>query len=138
MLSALQKASIAHGDLQHGNILVVNSAPKLVDYDGMYVPALSGNVSNEVGQPNYQHPRRTPLDFGPYLDNFSSWVILLSLVALSVEPQLWDKFQGGIDDCLLFRKRDFEEPHRSALIKALETSPSPDLRHAISLFRTVI
>src|SRR5438445_2803652 len=75
MFSAMQQVSIAHGDLRHGNILVVNGAPKLVDYDGMYVPALSGRVSNEIGQPNYQHPNRTASDFGPYLDNFSGWVI---------------------------------------------------------------
>ena len=137
MLSALQQSSIAHGDLQHGNILVVHSAPRLVDYDGMYVPALSGKRSNELGQPNYQHPRRSPFDFGPNLDNFSGWVILLSLVALSVDPKLWSVFKGG-DDCLLFRKRDFEEPHNSALVKALESEPSPEVRQAVALFKTVM
>jgi hypothetical protein len=137
MLSALQKASIAHGDLQHGNILVVNSIPRLVDYDGMYVPALSGRISNEVGQPNYQHPRRTALDFGPYLDNFSGWVIWLSIFALTINPKLWQTFRGG-DDCLLFKKRDFEEPHRSALLKALESESNPQFRQAIDMFRTVL
>jgi hypothetical protein len=137
MLSALQQAHIAHGDLQHGNILVVNSAPKLVDYDGMYVPALSGKLSNELGQQNYQHPHRTALDFGPSLDNFSGWVILLSLIALSVDPKLWRIFKGG-DDCLLFRKRDFEEPHNSPLVKALESESNQELRQAVALFRTVM
>jgi serine/threonine protein kinase len=137
MLSALQQSHIAHGDLQHGNILVVNSEPKLVDYDGMYVPALSGKLSNEIGQPNYQHPHRTALDFGPNLDNFSGWVILLSLVALSLDPKLWTMFKGG-DDCLLFRKRDFEDPHNSPLVKALESESNPELRQAVALFRTVM
>jgi hypothetical protein len=138
MLTTMQQASIAHGDLQHGNILVVNSAPKLVDYDGMYVPALGGRMSNEVGQPNYQHPRRTAFDFGPYLDNFSGWVILISLVALSVDPKLWQTFRGGEDDCLLFRKRDFEQPDQSALVKTLGAEPNQELRQAIALFKTVI
>jgi|ERR1017187_1587858 hypothetical protein len=138
MLSALQRASIAHGDLQHGNILVINSAPKLVDYDGMYVPALSGRTSAELGQSNYQNPRRSAHDFGPYLDNFSGWVIALSLFALTVDPKLWQTFKGGEDDCLLFRKRDFEAPNQSALFKALEGEPNQDLHQLIALFKTVI
>jgi hypothetical protein len=137
MLSAMQRASIAHGDLQHGNILVVNSAPVLVDYDGMYVPALSGRTSSEVGQPNYQNPRRTAFDFGPYLDNFSGWVIVVSLFALTVDPKLWQTFKGG-DDCLLFRKADFEGPNRSALIKALDMEPNQDLHQLVALFKTVM
>jgi hypothetical protein len=137
MLSALRRASVAHGDLQHGNILVINSSPKLVDYDGMYVPALSGKLSNELGQPNYQHPRRAESEFGPNLDNFSSWVILVSLVALSVDPKLWQTFKGG-DDCLLFRKSDFVEPQKSTLIKAIESESNPELRQLMALFRTVI
>ena len=137
MLSALQQASIAHGDLQHGNILVVNSVPKLVDYDGMYVPALSGRTSSELGQPNYQNPRRTAFDFGPYLDNFSGWVIALSLLALIVDPKLWQTFKGG-DDCLLFRKRDFEAPNQSALVKALDSEPNQELHQLVTLFKTVI
>ena len=36
----LQDAKIAHGDLQHDNVMVVGDAPVLVDYDGMCVPAL--------------------------------------------------------------------------------------------------
>ncbi len=47
----------AHCDLQHGNVLFVpgsraNSlAVKLIDYDGMCVPALAGTKSGEVGHP---------------------------------------------------------------------------------------
>lgn len=138
MLSSLQRASVAHGDLQHGNILVVNSSPKLVDYDGMYVPALNGMISSEVGLPNYQSPKRTARDFGPYLDNFSGWVIAVSLLALSVDPKLWQTFKGGVDDCLLFRKADFEHPERSGLLKALDGEQSPELQQMVTLFKTVL
>jgi len=137
MLSSLQRASIAHGDLQHGNILVVNSSPKLVDYDGMYVPSLNGKTSSEVGQPNYQNPRRTAHDFGPYLDNFSGWVIAVSLLALSTDPKLWQTFKGG-EDCLLFRRTDFEHPERSGLLKALDAEGSPELRQMVTLFKTIL
>src|SRR5262249_28223604 len=81
MIKALQGATISHGDLQHGNIVVVNGELRLIDYDGMFVPALSGQMSNEVGHRNYQHPLRTEFDFGPYLDHFAAWVIYISLVA---------------------------------------------------------
>lgn len=137
MLAAMQQASIAHGDLQHGNILVVNSSPILVDYDGMYVPALNGKSSSEIGQPNYQNPRRSARDFGPYLDNFSGWVIAVSLLAISVDPKLWHTFKGG-DDCLLFRRSDFEQPQRSALLKVLDSEQNRELRQAVTLFKTIL
>src|SRR5271155_4476940 len=38
MVKALRAAEIAHGDLQHGNILVVSGEFRLIDYDGMFVP----------------------------------------------------------------------------------------------------
>ena len=81
----LNGAGVDHGDLQHGNILVVNGKPKLIDYDGMYVPALQGWIKLEDGHPNYQLPREDS-DFGPNLDNFSVWVIYLSLWALISAP----------------------------------------------------
>ncbi len=90
----LEQNSIAHGDLQHGNIIVVGEEIKLVDYDGMYVPGLDGMLSNEIGHPNYQHPIRSEKDFGPYLDRFSEWIIYLSLKAISLDPSLWMTFKG--------------------------------------------
>lgn len=126
MARALRQANIAHGDLQHGNVLVTAGGLKLIDYDGMYVPALAGRPSHEKGHENYQHPLREN-DFGPDLDNFSAWVILLSIRAVAHEPQLWDRFNGG-DECLLFRRRDFLNPDRSPLIQALLGSRAADLR----------
>jgi tRNA A-37 threonylcarbamoyl transferase component Bud32 len=40
LINDLRKNEIAHGDLQHGNVLIVHDSYKLIDYDGMYVPAL--------------------------------------------------------------------------------------------------
>ena len=71
----LRSAGIAHGDLQHGNIMICSDQIKLVDYDGMFVPAMKGLPSTEIGHPNYQHPARQARHFGPHLDNFSAWVI---------------------------------------------------------------
>ena len=119
MVAALGRASIAHGDLQHGNVLVVNGDLKLVDYDGMYVPALNGLDSSELGHPNYQHPSRTEKDFGPHLDRFSAWVIYVSLAALCIDPGLWHAVTGAGDEALLFRRSDFEWPDGSSVLELL-------------------
>jgi serine/threonine protein kinase len=133
----LEERSIAHGDLQHGNILIVGSEIKLVDYDGMYVPELDGMLSNEIGHPNYQHPVRSEKDFGPYIDRFSEWVIYLSLKALSVDPSLWKNLKGG-DENLIFRKADFNSPSSSESFHILETLDNQDLRNIAGLLREVI
>ena len=56
--ATLRSLNIAHGDLQHGNIIVSQGRLYLIDYDGMFVPDLKGKGSHEVGSPNYQHPNR--------------------------------------------------------------------------------
>lgn len=125
MLGQLERRSIAHGDLQHGNVLVVGGELRLVDYDWMFVPALGGRISHEVGHPNYQHPARTGQHFGSYLDRFSGWVIYLSLLALQRCPVLWDELAAG-DECLLFRRADLACPQQSVVLGRLRSEP--DLR----------
>jgi hypothetical protein len=137
MLDALQKSGIAHGDLQHGNILVADGNFKLVDYDGMYVPALARKRSNELGEPNYQHPKRTALDFGPYLDNFSAWVIYLAIVTLAADAQFRSRVTPD-DEFLLFRKEDFDLGRSSSLLRELERSSNPTLRSSATYFRSLL
>lgn len=137
MLKALRTAGIAHGDLQHGNVLVVGEDLKLVDYDGMFVPALSGAPAIEAGHPNYQHPGRANLPFGPDLDNFSAWSIYVSLIALSIDPSLWSRLKAG-DDCLLFRAGDLAVPDSSQTLKTLAASPDEGLRSLIELFAELL
>lgn len=131
----LGRCGIAHGDLQHGNILVVDEKMRLIDYDGMYVPGLDGLPSNEIGHRNYQHPQRTPSDFGPTLDNFSAWVIFLSLMALSADPSLWEMVKAG-DECLLFRQEDFKNPQSSTAFRALARVNDDELRQLFDSFQT--
>jgi tetratricopeptide (TPR) repeat protein len=133
----LKKAGIAHGDLQHGNILVTDNGLRLIDYDDMFVEGLAGKFSHELGHRNFQHPKRSNDHFNADLDNFSNWVIDLSLKALVVEPDIWRDFDGG-DDCLLFRHKDFKEPDESALLKVLLAHDETDLRDSAQLFADVI
>ena len=121
LLQDLHAADIAHGDLQHGNIRVADTengpALRLVDYDTMYVPALSGKQSPEVGHRNYQHPDRTEADFGMHLDHFAGLVIYTGLQAVAHRPALWDRFDTG--ENLLFRDSDFYDPEGSPVFGAL-------------------
>ena len=124
----LKKVGIAHGDLQHGNIMVDDAGElKLVDYDGMYVPALQGLPPQEVGHPNYQLPRRSPKDFSDRLDEFSFEVISLSLRALANEPNLWATFHEDNKN-LIFRQNDFQEPELSPVFQAISNIPDDDTR----------
>ncbi len=134
MVHDLQEVGAAHGDLQHGNVLVVNGTLKLIDYDDMYVPGLAGRRSPEIGNRNYQHPRRDESNFGPYVDNFSAWIIYLSLLILSEEPSLWAQSGAG-GERLLFSSDDFAEPDRSQLLRRLEASNNDLLSGIPSVIR---
>ena len=128
LMQILQKHSIAHGDLQHGNILVSSKNQlRLIDYDGMFVPGLSGLQSEESGHRNYQHPIRQSCDFSIGLDSFSAWTIYISLLATRAEPKIWHQLKGG-DDCLLFHREDFIQPQRSQAISLLRVSPDRTVR----------
>jgi hypothetical protein len=126
MMKDLQTSGIAHGDLQHGNIIIRDREFVLVDYDNMYVPELANFVSWENGHRNYQHPRRDSSHFGQYLDNFSAWVIDTALLTLVHVPELWDRFGAG-DENLLFTSADFSNPDDSELIQLLLNHKNPVL-----------
>lgn len=124
----LADAGLAHGDLQHGNLLVTDDhVLKLVDYDGMYVPRLRSLSAAEVGHPNYQSPRRTLRDWGPQLDNFSAWTIYASLAAVVIDPSLWPRLHIAGEEALLFRRADFEELFSSRPLSELSHSKNAAL-----------
>ena len=138
LVDELRRSGVAHGDLQHGNILVApGGALRLVDYDGMFVPPLAGLAGNELGHRNYQHPDRRPGEFGLHLDSFASWVIYASLVGLSVDPLLWGRLDGG-DECLLFRSQDFADPLHSDALAAFEASGDGVLRDLAGRLRAYL
>ena len=112
VISALQASNMAHGDLQHGNVIVDHGRLRLIDHDGIFVPAMAGWSASEVGHQHYQHPQRTAHHFDASLDNFSSLVIYLSLLVLAERPELWQEYH---DENLLFTKADFLDPASSRL-----------------------
>lgn len=118
----LERMGVAHGDLQHGNILVRNDRPVLVDYDGMFVPSMGVVSPRELGHANYQSPLRDKATFNADLDRFSAIVIGLGLEALIHAPGLWKKYSNG--DNILFVSSDFTDPLNSPLLKDLAAIPT--------------
>ncbi len=118
----LERLGIAHGDIQHGNVLVDRAGRlRLVDYDDLFLPELAHlGFANGIGQENYQHPQRDSGRYDAALDRFAFVSLYVTLRALAQAPQLWDDFDGG-EDCLLFRKNDFLDPRSSQLFRRLDT-----------------
>jgi metal binding Ada-like protein len=130
LIGALRNAGVAHGDLQHGNIIVEGGRLRLVDLDGMYVPALKGFRASEVGHQHYQHPARDVAHFSSDTDNFSALVVYLSLISLAERPELWSEHH---DENLLFTRADFAEPHASVLFPKIEAIGEEHARLAEAL-----
>jgi serine/threonine protein kinase len=131
LVNELNDAQIAHGDLQHANVMVNDQNElKLVDYDCMCVPKLVGLQNLELGVDPYQHPDRVAsTQLTPDLDNFSSIFILVALRALAASPDLWGPFVDRFKyDKLLIRRQDFDDPPASELYRALQTSPDTEVQ----------
>ena len=131
LIRELEENNVAHGDLQHANIIVTpDGRLKLVDYDCMCVPALFGRRNLEIGVEPYQHPQRNENTvLSPVLDRYSSIVIYLALRALSVDPSLWIRYVEQLhNDKILFRKSDFQFPQQSPLVQELLRSPDETVR----------
>lgn len=117
LINELERFGIAHGDLQHGNIIVKNDSLYLIDYDGMYFPELATLKTNEIGHINYQHPKRSASHYNQHIDRFSSLVIYIGLKAISINPSLWKKYDNS--ENILFKSQDFADLQNSSLISDL-------------------
>ena len=114
----------AHGDLKPDNILVKEDGSLvLVDYDGMYVPAMQGQRVRELGSPDFRNPSRTDTDFDKNIDTFPIISILLSLEMLVENKDCLSKY--GAEDRLLFSEEDYTNLENSMIFKIAYTSNNP-------------
>ena len=90
----------------------------LVDYDGMFVPAMKGQKSPTIGTKDFSHPLRTIDDFDETIDDFALASIALSLKAISLNPSLLDEY--GASDRLLFSAADYLDLSKSETFTALQ------------------
>ena len=119
MAAWLRSQPFAHGDIKPDNIMVrPDGNLTLVDYDGMFVPAMKGQKSPTIGTKDFSHPLRTVDDFNETIDDFSLASIALSLKAISMNSTLLDTY--GASDRLLFSENDYRNPSNSKVISALQ------------------
>lgn len=137
MTNELHKRSIAHGDLQHGNIIVDSRGGlHLIDYDSMYVSELESIAAADIiaGKPDYQHPSRSSNRFASKkLDYFSEAIILCSVLAMAYKPELAEKYSVEGSEGLLFTRADFESFSSSTIYRDLSGLPN-----CVLLLRDVI
>ena len=120
----------AHGDLKPDNIIVREDGTLvMVDYDGMFVPAMRGQQARELGSPDFRHPLRNGNAFDQRIDDFPVMSILVSLVGISKDPDLLSKY--GAPDRLLFSKTDYANINEQEVIKELFLTND-------ELFRTLV
>ena len=119
MAAWLRSQSFAHGDIKPDNIMVrPDGTLTLVDYDGMFVPAMKGQKSPTVGTKDFSHPLRTINDFDETIDDFALASIALSLKAISLNPSLLQTY--GASDRLLFSAADYLDLSKSKTFTALQ------------------
>ena len=119
MAAWLRSQQFAHGDIKPDNIMVrPDGNLTLVDYDGMFVPAMKGQKSPTIGTKDFSHPLRTVDDFDETIDDFALASIALSLKAISMNSKLLDTY--GASDRLLFSENDYRNPSNSKVISALQ------------------
>ena len=119
MAAWLRSQPFAHGDIKPDNIMVRSDGTlTLVDYDGMFVPAMKGQKSPTIGTKDFSHPLRTIDDFDETIDDFALASIALSLKAISLNPSLLNKY--GAFDRLLFSAADYLDLSKSKTMTALQ------------------
>ena len=129
----LMPQPFAHGDLKPDNIMVREDGTLvLIDYDGMFVPAMKGQKAQEMGSPDFRHPARTEETFNEHIDDFSLASILLSLRVIAEEPALLEKY--GAADRLLFSEKDYRNIHDFQLLKDIFPSEYPEVNTLVGLF----
>ena len=134
MAAWLRLQSFAHGDIKPDNIMVrPDGTLTLVDYDGMFVPAMKGQKSPTIGTKDFSHPLRTIYDFDETIDDFALASIALSLKAISLNPSLLQTY--GASDRLLFSAADYIDLSKSNTFTALQgLLADEEARTLISMF----
>lgn len=123
MCQDLHKHRIAHGDLQHGNIMVdENGNLFLIDYDSMFVPSMQGQPDIITGLKDYQHPcRRYNKESSEKLDYFSELIIYTSILAIAENEAFLQKYDVENAERLLFSANDYKDLEHTEIYAEIES-----------------
>ena len=114
IIDRLLAQPFSHGNIDLDNIIVKEDGSLvLIDYDGMYVPAMKGQRTREEVSPYFRHPLCEYRNYDENIDDFSLITILLSLKIISQKPSL---FRNRADtNHLLFAETDLDDLTKSQL-----------------------
>lgn len=134
----LLEQELAHGDLKPDNIIVRNTGQiVLIDYDGLFVPTMTGEESRELGTQDWRHPQRKYSDFNRHLDDFSVLIISLSLHIFKASPALYK--HNSQTDNLLFTEADYLNPYQSeAFSQARKWQSHEDIAPRLALLQYAV
>ncbi|MBR5698014.1 MAG: protein kinase family protein [Prevotella sp.] len=135
MVSHLHSVNIAHGDLQHGNIIITpENEIRLVDYDSLYVPTFTDEEQVTYGMAAYQHPSRKNNTFKASHsdDYFSEQIIYLSLLCFAEDLSLWEPLEERDEYSLLFTEADLNSITSSQLYKRVSQFKNSEIRQLLT------
>lgn len=146
MIRSLEKAHMAHGDLDLTNVKVESWQPgslpvlRLIDYDNFYIPELAGYPQTEKGHEAFQHPYFfwvAERPFNDEMDRFSALVIYISIKVLADHPEMYRKAGADESNRLLFTTRDYqtEQTGTSSRIQELLDLNIPGLNPFLEALR---
>lgn len=137
---AMHSNNFAHGDLQHGNI-IVNDVGEIffVDYDSFYCPELKDLPDIISGLIDYQHPARSNNQLsGEKLDYFSELIIYLSILGIAENAQFVEDYKVADSERMLFSCDDFTNFKNSKIYSDLIALKNQKIDQLLQILETYL